>query len=205
MSAGDGLRLTAMSPRRWSLRCAALLGAGALAVHELRYAIAYRGHAYEALAQQGHGYLAMITPLVVGVAALALTAFGRSLAAEPIGSTRAGPGGRVWAGAAAALMIMHFGQEWTEGLLARGHPAGLAGTFGPGGLAAVGLCVAFGGLVALALRGAHAGAGLTVIGRRANVAFPRATAIGGARAQAPPRPVPLAAGQGARAPPRAFA
>src|SRR4051812_42447724 len=46
------------------LRVAALLGVGAMGVHELRYLIAYSGDSGRALSEQGHGYL----PLVMGVA-----------------------------------------------------------------------------------------------------------------------------------------
>src|SRR3954451_5032365 len=46
------------------LRCFALLGAGALALHELRYLIAYGGDAGRALDDQGHGYLGTAAALV---------------------------------------------------------------------------------------------------------------------------------------------
>jgi hypothetical protein len=195
-----------MSPRRWSLRCAALLSGGVLAVHELRYAVAYRGHAHAALAQQGHAYLALVTPFAVGLAVLALAAFVRTLARGP--ATRTGSPSasvtRLWAAATIALMVIHFGQERIEGLLAPGHPGGLAGTFGHGGLVAVALCAAIGGLVALALRGADATRDLAVAGHAVRARFARVGVLGGARTPARPTLELLAPALGARAPPCAF-
>src|SRR5438309_135790 len=62
-------RLAALSP---ALRGAALMPAAALAVHQLRYALAYGGGASHALAAQGHAYLSSLTPWIVLLAGLAL-------------------------------------------------------------------------------------------------------------------------------------
>ena len=43
-------------------RLASLLAAGALAVHELRYALAYGDHAGHEAAAQGHAYLSLVVP-----------------------------------------------------------------------------------------------------------------------------------------------
>ena len=48
------------------------------------------------------------------------------------------------------------GQELTEGMLASGHPSGLAALTAHGGLVALPLAAAFGLLVALVLRGVRA-------------------------------------------------
>ena len=197
-----------MNSRRWSLRCAALLAGGALAVHELRYAVAYRDHAREALAQQGHAYLALLTPLVIGLAVLALAAWGHTLArgtatcaARDVASLP-----RLWALAFAALFAIHFGQETLEGWLAAGHPAGVAGTFAHGGIVAIALCVAVGALVALALRGADATAQLARTGHRARprLRLRRPTSLGTARPHARPALALLTPSLAARAPPAAF-
>jgi len=47
-----------------TLRALALLAPGALAVHELRYLVAYGGDAQRTLDHEGHHYLAALTPLV---------------------------------------------------------------------------------------------------------------------------------------------
>ena len=149
-----------MSSRAWSVRAAALVGAGALALHHLRYAIAYRSHADEALTTQGHAYLAEITPAVGALLVLALgsclrrVATGRGTLPDRLSF------GRLWAICASCLSGIHFLQEWVESLLCSGHPGGLAGLVEHGGAAAVLLAVAIGAFLALALRGAAAAVGL---------------------------------------------
>src|SRR4051794_41911668 len=80
------------------LRCFALLGAGALALHELRYLIAYGGDAGRALDEQGHGYLGTVAVLV----ALAVVASVATLVAGGVGGR--GPAGRpaAWRGGGGA-------------------------------------------------------------------------------------------------------
>ena len=55
-------------------RAASLLSLGALAVHELRYLLAYGHGATEALAQQGHGYMSDLAGALVVLALAALLA-----------------------------------------------------------------------------------------------------------------------------------
>lgn len=139
-----------MSSRAWRLRAATLVSAGALVVHELRYAVAYRGGSSQALAEQGHSYLGLLTPLVV---VLALLALGGALWRAARGRTSPAPRlSRLWPTLAGALAAIHFSQEWLEGLLASGHPSGVSGALTHGGPAALGFCVVVGGAAALALR-----------------------------------------------------
>jgi hypothetical protein len=63
---------------------------------------------------------------------------------------------RAWAAASAGLIALYCLQESVEGLLERGHPAGLAGVFGGGGWLAIPLAIVIGLVIALALRGADA-------------------------------------------------
>src|SRR3954451_15916786 len=100
------------------LRCFALLGAGALALHELRYLVAYGGGAGRALDEQGHGYLGTVAALVaVAVVASVATLVaglvrGRGSAAQP-------RSWRVrWLGASGALLAIYAAQELAEGMLA---------------------------------------------------------------------------------------
>jgi hypothetical protein len=57
---------------------------------------------------------------------------------------------------ALVLLAIFFVQELAEGLLASGHPAGLEGVFGGGGLWAVPSALLLGSLVAMSLWGADA-------------------------------------------------
>jgi hypothetical protein len=135
------------------LRATALLAVAALALHELRYLIGYGGEAHEALASQGHSYL----PVVSALSGILLVVALAQLAARTLRRTGEshGPSARVaWALASAALLLIFVGQESLEGLLSWGHPAGVAAVTAHGGLVAVPLALALGGLVALGLRGA---------------------------------------------------
>jgi hypothetical protein len=137
-----------------------LIALGALGVHDLRYLIAYRGHAGEELAVQGHGYLALVTPVIAGLMVLATAAFASRLAgayARRQGEAAAFPATRrLWSFASAVLILVFSCQEWVEGQLAPGHPAGLASVFGNGGWVAIPLALALGLVIALLLRGAQA-------------------------------------------------
>jgi len=136
-------------------RGAALLPAGALVVHQARYRLAFGAEAPQALAAQGHGYLSALVPWIALLAALALGATLGRLAR--LGRTpRAGAGPCTWLAATLALVAVYAGQELLEGLLAAGHPGGLAGVLGDGGWLALPLALAVGGLLALGLRAADA-------------------------------------------------
>jgi hypothetical protein len=149
-----------MRQRRRRRLGTALFPVGAFAVHQLRYALAFGGDASRELADQGHAYLHELTPWIV----LAL-AFGvgglvaRVARAWQSGESERGSGQRLvvlWALAAAGLFSIYVGQEFLEGLLATGHPEGLAGILGDGGLWALPAAIAIGGLLALLVRGGRA-------------------------------------------------
>lgn len=137
------------------LTTAALLLAGALAVHELRYLAAFGTHAEATLARHGHGYLALLTPALATFMALALAAGLVRAAATPARRPEARIA-RLWPAASAALLGIYVSQELFEGMLVTGHPAGWAGVFGAGGWAAIPLAVVLGLVVALALRAVRA-------------------------------------------------
>jgi hypothetical protein len=129
------------------LRLASLLALGAFALHQLRYLLAYGGESGRALGEQGHAYLASALPIVAGLALAAVLA--------TVLRVRLGPGlsdTPWWKGigfCAAALLAIHAGQELLEGALASGHAAGAAALSGSGGLLALPLSLALGGVVAL--------------------------------------------------------
>jgi hypothetical protein len=143
-----------VSPRAWlTLRAVALVGAGALAVHELRYALAFSGHGEAEQASSGHAYLAVLAPLALVALAVAAALGVRALARRP-GRTATGPRfTRAWAAASVALAAVYSAQELAEGALAPGHASGLAALVGDGGWIAFPLALAIGALVAAALRG----------------------------------------------------
>ena len=139
------------------LLTAALLLAGVLGVHELRYLLAFGGDAGSALAYHGHGYLMLLTPLLATLSALGLaTGLVRAAAAPAARSATSVRVRRLWPAATAALLAIYVGQELLEGLLTSGHPTGWAGVFGSGGWTAVPLALALGAVAALGLRVAGA-------------------------------------------------
>jgi uncharacterized protein len=176
--------------------------AAALAVHQLRYVLAYGGHAHELLAEQGHAYLHSLTPWIVLALAAALGGFlGRAASAWRSGADGdARASGRIWLAATAGLIAVYAGQELLEGLLAAGHPTGLAGVFGHGGWLAIPSAVIVAAALTLALRGAErliarlARRHLVPSGPAPAPAFP----LRAARTRAP---APLASAAAGRAPP----
>ena len=139
------------------LRAGALLGLGALSVHELRYLVGYGQGAGRALSAHGHSYLTLATTLVVLGCILALGVFLAAIArGDGAGSRRGSTLVRVSVCAAVALIAIYSFQELLEGLVAGGHPSGVAGVWGAGGWSAVPIASAIGVVIALLLRGAEA-------------------------------------------------
>jgi hypothetical protein len=101
------------------VRLAPLLGLGALAVHQLRYAIASDG-----TMTAGHGYLGTAGALLAGVSVVALAAL---LARVARGSGRPAPRiARLWAGTTLALVVVFTLQELAEGTSPIAHGGWLA-------------------------------------------------------------------------------
>jgi len=128
-----------------SLRAGALLAAGSLMVHELRYLVGYGGDG--PAATSGHGYLAWLAPLV----ALAL-AVGCGMWLARIGRHRAASPALTWLNASASLAGVYVVQETIEALTTPGHP----GLIAHGGWVALPIVMAVGALVVLLLRGIRA-------------------------------------------------
>jgi hypothetical protein len=141
-------------------RAASLLSLGALAVHELRYWLAYGRAAGEALAEQGHGYMSDLggALVVLALATLLGTLLAGALAprARPANEPAGAAFRRTAALYALALAAIFCAQELTEGAIAAGHPAGLAAVLADGGWVFLPLTLAIGALCSvacLALRG----------------------------------------------------
>jgi hypothetical protein len=135
-------------------RAASLLSLGALAVHELRYQLAYGQGASEALARQGHGYMSELggAIVVLALATLLATLLAGALAppARGAGDSAGAAFRRAAPLFALALATIFCAQELTEGALAAGHPGGLGAVLAHGGWAFMPLALAIGALCSLA-------------------------------------------------------
>ena len=138
-----------------ALRYAALVSAGALALHELRYRVGYGHEAEDAVASQGHGYLSLAALGSALLAVAAACAFALAFAHARRGAGPSRSFRRSWLSATGALAGVYVLQELAEGALAGGHPDGLAGLVGHGGWSAFLFAAALGALIAVAHRGAH--------------------------------------------------
>lgn len=148
-----------MGTLAYRLRLLSLLSAGALAVHQLRYLIAYGDRSHQVLAWHGHAYL---TPVMEGMGVLLLLTM-VAFFAHLFKTLRASVheptvlrASRLWILGAASLVGVYGLQELVEGQLESNHPAGFGAIFGHGGWIALPLAIAIAGVVALLMRGASA-------------------------------------------------
>ncbi len=142
------LRLARPTP---AARAGALLALGALAVHEVRYLLAYGSQAHQAMASQGHGYLGELTPALVVLAASLIA--GRLLAAwAGRGADAPAHAPARWPGFAVALVAIFSVQELAEGMAFAGHASGLAAILSRGGWIALAVAPAIGWVCARADR-----------------------------------------------------
>jgi hypothetical protein len=146
--------LDALRRTNRTARAASLLSLAALAVHELRYVLAYGDRAGDALASQGHAYLsdlggALIT-LILATLLATLLAGVLSPAGRRPDQPAAGAFPRTAALYALATSAIFCAQELTEGAVAAGHPAGLGAVLANGGWIALPLAVAAGAVCAVA-------------------------------------------------------
>jgi hypothetical protein len=188
------------------LSALALMPLAAFAVHWLRYLLAFGSGARIVLERQGHAYLHSLLPWILLAVGFAVGRFARAAgrALRGNGSARgyAVSFFALWLICAACLICLYVCQEGLEGVLAAGHPAGLAGIFGYGGWWSIPAALAVGLVVAALLHGADWV--LTELSRR----FHRPARPGReGRAARPwpspslPRLAPLAGGWSSRGPP----
>jgi hypothetical protein len=190
-----------------ALARAAAVPAAAMAVHQLRYLLAYGGGAALELQRQGHSYLHSLVPWTILALGLAGGAFLSALGRAMAGQTSAPRYGLsllgLWLGCSACLIAIYAGQEFLEGLFTTGHPAGVAGIFGYGGWWAIPAAVCVGLVLAALLHGARWV--LHEVARRRSPALPWRPAPVGARLRPRdavlPRVAPLALGWCGRGPP----
>ena len=133
-----------------------LMPAAALAVHQLRYWLAYGSRANAELSAQGHSYLHSLVPwtvLALGVGAtLFVRRLRRALATGETGRLTRVSVAALWALTWGGLVFIYASQETLESIFATGHPAGVAGIFGEGGWLAVPVAAAVAALVVSFLR-----------------------------------------------------
>jgi hypothetical protein len=138
---------------------AAIVPAAAIAVHQLRYLLAFGTTANIELQRQGHSYLHSVAPWIVVALAWGVGAFLSALGRALKGQTSVPRYGftlvALWLICAVSLVAIYSGQEFLEGLLATGHPAGLAGIFGYGGWWAIPAALCVGLVLAALLHGAR--------------------------------------------------
>jgi hypothetical protein len=168
-------------------RAVALLTLGALAVHELRYLVAYGADADAALASQGHAYLSELGGMAAGLGLALLLGSALGRARLP----RSRTGGRSALGSTAALygaaiVAIFCAQESAEGALFAGHAAGLAAPVANGGWIALPLALVAGLLCALAARALERVDDALAAPPRSRVTLPRPSAVA-APNPAPPR------------------
>ena len=137
----------------------ALMPPAAFAVHQLRYWLAFGGHAGLFLNRQGHLYLHSLAPWLAVAVAIAIGAFlqalGRAFGGQRSLSRYTLSFTALWLICAAALVAIYTTQELLEGVLATGHPGGLVGVFGYGGWWSVPAALAVGLVLAAAFHGAR--------------------------------------------------
>lgn len=190
-----------------SLARVALVPAAALAVHQLRFMLAFGGSAGVELARQGHSYLHSLVPWIVLLIGVACGAFlwglGRALGGQRSVRRYTLSLAVLWLVCSACLVAIYMTQEFLEGLFATGHPSGLVGIFGYGGWWAIPAALCVGLVLAAAFHGARWV--LDEVAQRRHGALSGAVA----RLAPPPRPrdarlaqlSPLAAGWSGRGPP----
>ena len=137
----------------------ALLPAAAFVVHQLRFLLAFGSGAGVELQRTGHSYLHSLAPWIVLAIALTAGGFlrsaGRALAGQRSLPRYALSLSGLWLLCSTTLVCIYVSQEFLEGLLATGHPAGLAGIFAYGGWWSIPAASCVGLVLATLLHGAR--------------------------------------------------
>ncbi len=133
--------------------------AGAFAVHQLRYWVAFGSHAAAELQEQGHSYLHSVVPWIVLLLALGVGAFlvslGRAFGGRSSVPRHTLSFAALWLLCSTCLVAIYVSQELLEGLFATGHPGGLIGIFGYGGWWSIPVAFAVGLVLTAAFHGAR--------------------------------------------------
>jgi hypothetical protein len=131
----------------------------AFAVHQLRFLLAFGSGAGAELNETGHSYLHSVVPWIMLLVGVSVGAFLWSLGQAASGKRSASRRGlsfvALWLVCASCLLAIYCTQEFLEGLFATGHPTGLAGIFGLGGLWSVPSAIGVGLVLATLMYGAR--------------------------------------------------
>lgn len=137
---------------------AGMVPVAAFAVHQLRFLLAFGGGAGAELKETGHSYLHSVVPWIMLVIGLSVGAFLWSLARAASGRrslvNRRLSFARLWLVCALCLLAIYCAQETLEGLFATGHPTGIEGIFGFGGLWSIPSAAGVGLVLATLMHGA---------------------------------------------------
>lgn len=179
--------------------------AAALTVHQLRYWLAYGSHANAQLTAQGHSYLHSLAPWTVLLLGIGATTFLRRVAHALATGESGRPEKRstlaLWAITAFGLLAVYSVQETLESFLVSGHPGGIAGVFGHGGLWAIPASMAVAIVVTAVLRAGRAVLEVAAA-RRPRIPRLRPLAAAAPAGVVPAVGRPLARAAAGRAPPR---
>jgi hypothetical protein len=133
--------------------------AAVLAVHQLRYLLAYGSRAGSELSEHGDHYVAAATVITGTLVLVALVIGLGRLVASSRGSSHprlAKPLWLLWLGLTLLLIAGFCALEGLESVFEREHDGGLMGIFGSGGIWAVPAAALVGALMALLMHGGHA-------------------------------------------------
>ena len=195
--------------RRWrvpSVGRVALLPAAAIAVHQLRYQLAYGSQAGLVLRETGHSYLHSVVPWLVALIGLAMGSFllraGRACTGRTSPRGFSLSFGALWLLCTVSLVAIFACQETLEGLFATGHPGGWAAVFGDGGWWAVPVAAGVGLVLAAVFHTARwAIRQLARRQRRPSRPRPVASVVRRPQSHLGPAPAALLAGWSNRGPP----
>jgi hypothetical protein len=139
---------------------AGLVPVAAFAVHQLRFLLAFGSGAGAELAETGHSYLHSVVPWIMLVVGISVGAFLFALSRAASGRRSTSPTRglsfiSLWLACAVCLLAIYCTQEFLEGLFATGHPTGIEGIFGFGGLWAIPSAVGVGLVLAAILHAAR--------------------------------------------------
>jgi hypothetical protein len=158
------------------VRLGAILALGAFALHQLRYLIAFGGSSSAELAREGHGYMADALPIlaVFALSALLGTLIRGRYEARLLQASLP----RRASLFALGLLAIFVTQESLEGLIAAGHPGGIAAVLASGGWLAIPLALALGAVAAVLAR-ALEGIEVAIAARHRIRVLPRAPRVRG--------------------------
>ncbi len=138
---------------------AGLIPVAAFAVHQLRFLLAFGGGAGAELKETGHSYFHSVVPWTMLVVGLSVGAFLWSLGRAASGRRSATGRGlsfvALWLVCAVCLLAIYCTQETLEGIFATGHPTGIEGIFGFGGLWSIPSAIGVGLVLAAVMYGAR--------------------------------------------------